>query len=202
MSQHGIQVYPGLARRRCLHTASTMVPSVWVNIIPLSTLTFQITTYLDALSNLVVKYQTKSPSQGHGCHHSKEHPSDVAESLYKLTQDFNIACLPSLLTTQHFKVALVGGEVVCSGQNINVILESELPPQPTSPVPRRLTLLSPLKSVPAAQAIFLVDGRLNLLNFLPGYSSSSWPLDRHLEPLSATWIKVQSRKATARCCPL
>jgi hypothetical protein len=198
LSQHGIQVYPGLARKRCLHTASTMVPSVWVNIIPLSTLTFQITTYLDALSNLVVKYQTKSPSQGHGCHHSKEHPSDVAESLYKLTQDFNIACLPSLLTTQHFKVTLVGVEVVCSEQNTNVILESEPPPQPTSPIPRRLT---PLKSVPAAQAIFAADVHLYPLNFLLGhyYSSSSWPLDRHLELLSATWIKVQSRKAT---CPL
>jgi hypothetical protein len=184
-----------------------MVPSVWVNIIPFSTLTFQITTYLDALSTLVVNRSVHSIKQNHQAKvmaviTAKRMPSDVAESLYKLTQDFNIACLPSLLTTQHFKVTLVGVEVVCSGQNTNVILESEPSPQPTSPVPRRLTLLSPLKSVPAAQAIFAADGRLHPLNFLPEYSSSSWPLHRHLELLSSTWTKVQSRKATARCGPL
>jgi hypothetical protein len=56
-SQHGIRVYPGLVRQRwqrCLHTAKhDGVPSVWVNIVPFSTL-LSITTYLDALSTLVV----------------------------------------------------------------------------------------------------------------------------------------------------
>lgn len=78
-SQHGIQLYPGLARqrwRRCLHTASTTAPSVWVNIIPFSTLVFRIAT----LSRCFVtscsqqnhtQYQTKAPCQFHSCRYSE-----------------------------------------------------------------------------------------------------------------------------------